>query len=287
MKTAAGAAALVFCMALAAGASAGEAQPPAFRTSGPGCPAGVGPQVTAASFQVARQAQPRPRAGVRPAAQVTRSEKADVTFELRPSADGGAELTATNGGVQITKTVRPTGEFVLTLKSGADVVTMTVTGKGTTVSRGRQSVALPRGVDAPGRRPAARRMLADSESVVRYRGMADALMAANDRSPAALGVIIADAMLGVLSGDVGAPRRIAEYLAHGGTKRMRPAGMAIDCFTLMEQRMTEAWNDYVACWFSVGNIMFSDYWQELCAARWLIQVESYWFNFISCSGFNF
>ena len=47
--------------------------------------------------------------------------------------------------------------------------------------------------------------------------------------------------------------------------------------------MAEAWNDYIACWTSVWP---NDFFQEICAARWFIQVESYWFGFISCSGFS-
>lgn len=286
MKNAARVAAIVLCLGLSVTAQASE-RSPGFMASGPGCSAGAGPRIIETSLRTQSPASPHGARATKTAAQVTRNERANVTFEVRPSGDGGAELTATAAGVEISKSVQPTGEFVLTVKAGADAVTVAVSGRGTRLSRGRQSVDLPRGADAPGRRPAARRMLADSDAIVRYRAMADGLMASDDRSPAALGVIIADAMVGALSGDVGAPRRVADFLARGGRKNARPAGLAIDCFTLMEQRMVEAWSDYVSCWMSVSNIMFSDYWQELCAVRWVIQVESYWFNFLSCSGFNF
>lgn len=290
-RIAARAAMVVVCVGAGSVGWAAEPTRAPFTPSGVGCPADPVARVIQATVQApglgrgAASATAQPR--VTPAAQVMRSEKADVTFEVRPSSDGGAELRATNGGLQVTKAVSPTGEFTLRLTSGTDVVSIGVTGRGTRVSRGRQTVELPRGADAPGRRPAVRRMLADSDAVVRYRRMADALMVANDRSPAALGIIITDGVLGVLGGDAGAPRRIAEFLAGDGAKRLRPAGMAIDCFTLMEQRMTEAWNDYMACWVSVSYLLFPEWFQEACALRWVVQVESYWFNFISCSGFSF
>ena len=287
MKAVQIATAVVLCVGASAAAWAGEASPVSFRTPTAGCRADAASRAVTTAWSATGQARTAPRAGLRPAAQVTRNEKADVTFEVRPAADGGTQVTATSSGVQVTKTVQATGEFVLQLKAGSDTVSIAVNGRGTTVNRGRQRVDLPRNVDAPGRRPAARRLLAESDAVVRARGVADALMMANDRSPAAMGLILADAVLGVLSGDVGAPRCIAEFMARGGAKKLRPAGMAIDCFTLMEQRMVEAWNDYVSCWMSVGSLIFSDYLQEACALRWVVQAESYWFSFISCTGFNF
>lgn len=279
--------AVVLCAGVSAAAWAGESSPASFRAPTTGCRVDTAPRAVMTAWTASSPARPPQRVGVRPAAQVTRNEKADVTFEVRPAPDGGTQVSATGGGVQVTKTIQATGEFVLQLKAGTDTVSIAVGGRGTTVNRGRQRIDLPRNVDAPGRRPAVRRLLAESDAVVRARAVADALMVANDRSPAAMGLILADAVLGVLSGDVGAPRRIAEFMARGGTKNLRPAGMAIDCFTLMEQRMVEAWNDYVSCWMSVGSLIFSDYLQEACALRWVVQAESYWFSFISCTGFNF
>lgn len=287
MKAVQIATAMVLGVGVSAAAWAGEASPASFRAPTAGCRVDAAPRVVTTAWGASSPSRTVQQSGVRPAAQVTRNERADVTFEVRPAADGGTQVTATGGGVQVTKTVQATGEIVLQLKAGSDTVSIGVNGRGTTVNRGRQRIDLPRNVDAPGRRPAVRRLLAESDAVVRARGVADVLMMANDRSPAAMGLILTDAVLGVLSGDVGAPRRIAEFMARGGSRNVRPAGMAIDCFTLMEQRMVEAWTDYVSCWMSVSSLIFSDYLQEACALRWVVQAESYWFNFISCTGFNF
>jgi hypothetical protein len=216
------------------------------------------------------------------AAQVTRNERADVTFEVRPSPDGGVELSAESGALHVRKTVQSTGEFVLELSTGTDKVTIAMTGQGTIVSRGKTSVEQRRSGGTTDAADRIRRLLADSKSVVQFRGVAAALLDAEDRSPAAIAFIVADAVVGLMTGDVGAPRRAAKFLAHSDG-RQRPVAMAIDCFYLMEQRMVEAWTDYLSCW---GSVWPSAFYQELCAARWVIQVESYWFGFISCSGFS-
>jgi hypothetical protein len=224
---------------------------------------------------------PAPR--VRRASQVTRNEQADVTFDLRPSSSGGVEVSARSGTLVVKKTVQSTGDFVLEFSNDRDKVTIAFSGQGTTVSRANTSVEQRRSGSAPDTADRIRRLLADSPAVIQFRALGAGLLEAEDRSPASLAFIVADAMVGMLTGDVGAPRRVAKFLARGGEVRQRPVAMAIDCFTLMEQRMVEAWSDYMSCWMSVWP---NDFFQQMCAARWFIQVESYWFGFISCSGFN-
>ena len=223
------------------------------------------------------------RGGIRPTAQVTRNERADVTFEVRPSETGGVEVSGRSGDLTITKTVQSTGEFVLEVATGRDKVSIAVTGQGTTVIRGKNTVRIPRGGASGDNEGKARRLLADSGGVLQLRGLAATLLDADDRSPSSLAVIMADATVGMLTGDVGAPRRTAQFLAHRANGNARPAAMALDCFSLMETRMVEAFSDYVGCYDSVyGNPLFTN----LCGYRWIVQVESYWFGFISCTGFS-
>jgi hypothetical protein len=220
---------------------------------------------------------------VRPAAQVTRNERADVTFELRPSSSGAIELIARRGGLEVAKTVRPDGEFVLEIAAGGDRVAIAVSGEATTVARGRAKVTLPRGAETEAMAAAARRLLAESGAIVQFRALAAALVADDDRSPAGIATIVADAAVGTLTGDVGATGRAAQYFGRRGRGPVRQAALAVDCFALMETRFVEAWDDYNACWIST---MWSGFYQNLCAWRWTLQVESYWFSFISCSGFS-
>jgi len=259
----------------------GAAAPASARFGATSCAASPAATVQAArSSAVGRS---RTGAAARLAAQVTRNEKVDATFEVRPSAAGGIEVSMTSGDLRVTKTVQGNGEFSLEVTSPRDTVSVLVNGQATQASRGRDKVRLPRAGGQEADEARVRRMMADSDSVVRFRRLAAGLLDSEDRSPAGLAIIMADATLGMMSGDVGAPRRVAKFLAHGGASKGRPASMAIDCFYTMEDRMMEAFNDYGACYSSVWpNPLL----ENMCGYRWLLQVESYWFSFITCSGFN-
>ena len=272
---------LVFGVCALSGTAQAEALGPARAFGARACAAEggalvSGQQVTALGAGVVR-------GRIRPAAQVTRNERADVTFELRPTESGGIEVSGRRGDLTITKTVQSTGEFVLEVATGRERVSIAVTGQGTTVVRGKDNVRIPRGGESGENEGKARRLLADSGGVLQLRGLAATLLEADDRSPSSLAMIMADATVGMLTGDVGAPRRIAQFLSHRANGNARPAAMALDCYSLMETRMVEAFSDYVGCYGSVyGNPIF----MNLCGYRWIVQVESYWFGFISCTGFS-
>ncbi len=217
--------------------------------------------------------------------QVSRNDRADVTFELRPAISGnGVTLIARSGDLEIAKTVQPTGDFVLELSSGQEKVTLNASAQGARVSRGKTSHMLRRS-DTSDETPArVRRMLAESPVVLKYRSLTTRLMEDDDRTHEALALIMSDATIGMLAGDIGAPRRAARYLVERHNRGVRHAGLAVDCFTLMETRMVEAWNDYGACYYSTR---YNTFYQSICSWRWTTQVESYWFNFLSCTGFSF
>lgn len=246
------------------------------------CAEPVGAKATPVRLATSGQGTGRRGAvAARPAAQVSRNERADVTLELRAADGGGAEVVGTSGDLQIKKTVQNGGDFVLEISTPRDRVSVAVSGQETSASRGRTRVRMPRSTAGGAEEGRTRRLLADSEAVLRMRGVAAALIDSDDRSPAALSVVMADAIVGMLAGDVGAPRRVAKYLARNGGSGVRPAAMAVDCFTVMETRMNEAWNDYTACWSSVYPTL-----QTWCGYRWILQAESYWFSFLSCSGMS-
>jgi hypothetical protein len=220
---------------------------------------------------------------VSPAAQVTRNDRADITFEIRPASAGGVEVRGRRGDLLMKKTVQPTGDSVLELADGHETVTVAISAQGTRVTRKGTTVMLGRATPDDAAEARVRRLLAESSVVVRFRAATAALLEANDVTAPAVAMLIADATVGMLTGDVGAPRRIAEHLARRGRSSVRQAGMALDCYTVMEQRMVEAYDDFGSCYYSTA---YNSFYQSLCSWRWTLQVESYWFSFISCTGFN-
>jgi hypothetical protein len=225
------------------------------------------------------------RVGPREAAQVTRNDRADVTVETRPALSGnGISLIARSGDLLVSKTVQPNGDFVLEIGAGDDKLTIAATPQGATITRGKTTVDLRRPDQSEAVAAKARRLLAESNAIVKFRAMAARLMEGEDRSNGALALILGDATIGLLAGDPAAPRRVARFLVERRLRNARPAGMAIDCFTLMETRFVEAWNEYGSCYYSTA---YNTFYQYLCSWRWTFQVESYWFNFLSCTGFNF
>jgi hypothetical protein len=255
------------------GSAATPHRPPTFSCIAPQTPAS---KTISSPYQ--RAGRPAPL----PAAQVIRNDRADATFEIRQRDDHSVEMNGRSGDLQISKSVTSDGGLLLDLRTGSDHVSIGVSGQGTTVTRNGATVSWPRG-SSDARPQEARRLLAGSESLLQFRRIGASLIEAGDRSVPGVAVLIADAAVGQLTGDVGAVRRAARFLAHAGDSNRRPAALLPDCFQTMDSDMIFALDDYAACLGSVwGNVL----WEDLCAWRWVVEVESVWFQFIGCSGFG-
>jgi hypothetical protein len=167
--------------------------------------------------------------------------------------------------------------YTLDLEAGGDTLRFRVTGSEITITRGKQVVIIA--PDSPESIAAAvRRMLSDSAAVKKLRETGAMFEAEEDDSPAAAAVLLSDAVVGALTGDVGAPRRIARLLSKRARALARSAGQRPpSCYSQWEQTMMWVWMDYEECEF-LWN------WGPWCTARWTLQTESAWFSFLSCSG---
>jgi hypothetical protein len=114
------------------------------------------------------------------------------------------------------------------------------------------------------------------------RVAAAALQEAEDDSAAAVSLLMGDALVGVLTGDEGAPVRLARHLSRHARGLVHRVATT-DCYMQWERRVLKASYEWESCArsFSVWNPT-----RNLCALRWSLQVESYWFTFLSCTGFN-
>ncbi len=216
------------------------------------------------------------------AMQARRVERADMTFNTTPMRDGTIAIDAHGGELVLRKHIRPNGSYTLVLQTPRDRVTVAFEEHAITVTRDKKSAVLALGRASDEDFDRVHRMLADSRATRLMRVAAANVLESEDDSPEAASLLMADAVVGLLTGDGAAPRRVARHLTRRVRASTRPAGMQVDCYAVWERKVMLAFSDAAGCEdsFSVWNPT-----RYLCAMRWLFQAESYWFSFLSCSGF--
>lgn len=221
--------------------------------------------------------------GTTVAAQIRHVPDTEVLFSGSMTGDGAFALEARGGGLVLTKTSRGPSGFSLDLEAPGDKVAITFGPAGIVVSRNARETTV--GIDGSdiGELDRARELLAGSTAVRLARVAASSLQDSEDNSMAAASLLIADTLVGVLTGDFGAPGRMARHLSRHTRANLRRVVGGIDCYKDWEQRVYGASNELSSCvWsFSVWNPT-----RNLCAFRWILQVESYWFSFLTCSGLS-
>ena len=174
--------------------------------------------------------------------------------------------------------------WTLELHARNDNVVLSVAEHDVAIRRGGKSLSFALDTATEDNLADVRRLFADSRAVLLFRAASAAIEASEDDSAPSAAVLIADSLVGAFTGDVGAPRRIARHLARHSLSRIRRVGAANDCYGDWEGRVMTAWMDYMGCVIDVSP------WaplQLMCAARWSLQVESYWWTFIACSSLPF
>jgi hypothetical protein len=214
--------------------------------------------------------------------QVRHLDRAEITLQAGLTPDGAIEVEGRGGDFVFRKTSRPDGQFTLALEGPGDKVNISLTADSVTVVRGRRRVVLSLTALSERALDEARVLLAGSRAVRLARVAAAAVQDAGDDSAAAVSLLISDALVGLLSGDAGAPGRVARHLARHGRAGIRQAATT-DCYSDWERRVLLASYEWESCAsaFSIWNPI-----RNVCAFRWTLQVESYWFTFLSCTGFN-
>jgi hypothetical protein len=221
---------------------------------------------------------------VRPIAfQGHRVEKADITLRSYPARDGSVEVEARGGDLQFRKSIRANGSYALTLQAPHDTIVIAVEEHTISITRDKKTVALSLGSATDEDFDKAQKMLADSRAARLMRAAAANVQDSGDDSPESASFILADAVVGMLTGDGAAPIRAARHLTRHVRANLRPAMLQVDCYTTWESRISAAYNDFAAC---IDDFAIWNPTRYLCATRWLLQAESYWFSFITCSGFS-
>jgi hypothetical protein len=247
-------------------ASAGErgpAQPPtAFLMSG--CTAGPAPQVERGAF----------------------SQHPGSALTVRLASDGTGVLEARVGELEIRKAVQPNGHHVLALQMRNDQVTITANGAVVEVRRGDEAATLDLFGTTEDAFLQTRKVLAGSRAIRAFRTLVMNLDPASEETPATAALMVSDALVGFLDGDVGAVERLGRRFVEKRAARIRPASLfkGPGCFEIYEAEVLRAWKDYQDCRDSFA------WWNPLkegCTLRWLLWAESAWFSFLGCSAIPF
>jgi hypothetical protein len=228
-------------------------------------------------FAAASSPLTRPGAVALPAGQVRNYQKPDITFSASTTTEGEVQIEAAGVDFGFRKKVQSSGRYTLDLEAGRDKVTLRVTESEVTVKRGGQIIIVT--PDAPEAvADSVQRLLADSGAVRKLRTAGALFEAAEDDSPAASALLLSDAIVGALTGDTGAPRRVARLLAKRARALSRTAGQRPgNCYSQWEQTMMWVWMDFEEC-----AILWN--WGPWCTLRWTLQTESAWFSLLACSG---
>jgi hypothetical protein len=215
-----------------------------------------------------------------PAEQVTYDGRADVTYALDRTSDGALVLVAQRGTLTLTKTVRADGTFALELRDGPDEVSFAVTTDRIDVARRGKRLRLDVARATDEDYIKVRGNLANSRAIRAARRMA-ADLGPTLETPEGMGLLLADAFIGYLDGDVAAPARAARALRDRYSRGHQAVRLA-SCYDRWEHHVVRYWDDVVACFesFGIWNPM-----RQLCSFRWTLQVETAWFSLMSCVAF--
>jgi hypothetical protein len=209
---------------------------------------------------------------------------AGVTLEN----DGALVVTATAGDLTVRKQVYADGRFVVRVATrGDDRLLISGAGDGLRISYGGEgavNLQADRDVDYDSKAGRVLGWLARSTAVQRFRQINDVLERQDAVSPEALSLRVTGALLAELLGDPGAAHRLGRSITSRLGPRLRKAQAAhtTSCWDTYQRLVVSAANALESCLasFAVYNPL-----RNGCAFIWTLQVESAWFQFLSCSSF--
>jgi hypothetical protein len=220
-------------------------------------------------------------ANVSAADQVGYDGRTDATFAVDQTADGAIVLQVSRGTFTLAKTVRADGTFSLELRDGADAVTLAATADTVDVSRSGKRVRMNLARATEEDYVKVRGHLSSSRAVRAARRLVADLGPTALETPEGIGLLLADAFVGYLDGDVAAPGRVARTLRDHYSRGHRKVRLA-DCYDSWERQVVRYYDEIAWCLesFGIWNPL-----RQLCSFRWTLQIETAWFSMMSCVAF--
>ena len=234
--------------------------------------------VTAGPAAAGPETQPRPIRAVQNEAEL------GLTATTMAAADGAVVVSAQAAGLTVDKRVYSDGRFDVRIAIGRnDRLVIAADADGISVATAREATVRLNPAGDAGYEVKMQRVrgwLAASAAVGRFRQLVDALDRRGARDPEALSLRATGALVAELLGDPGAARRFGQSVAGSGAGLRRVQQYTQSCWDVYQRLVLQASYQLESCIasFAVYNPL-----RQVCAAVWILQVESAWFQFLSCS----
>ncbi len=216
--------------------------------------------------------------------------RTDASFFFSLAADGGIRVTARAGELEVDKVVYRDGRSVVVLKAGADRVSVAVNVVTVEVERGDEQRRLDVLKAGDEEWLQVRVMLAGSKALRLFRALASSFDPSTLKTPAGAAVVLSDAVLGYLDGDLGAISRLTRQMRAAVQARIKPVRLTSggqesekDCWHTYEGETMHAMDDYDSC---MAMFKWYDPRRAACLTVWTLQAEVAWAELISCAGLH-
>jgi hypothetical protein len=221
---------------------------------------------------------------LRPVRAVQNDTELGLTTSTALASDGALVVSAQAAGLTVDKRIYSDGRFDVRIAIGrSDRVVIAADPDGISVATAREATVRlnPAGGEADSETThRVRGWLAASQAVGRFRQLVDALERRGARDPEGLSLRATGALVAELLGDPGAARRFGQSVAGSGAALRKVQQYTQSCWDVYQRLVLQASYQLESCIasFAVYNPL-----RQVCAAVWILQVESAWFQFLSCS----
>lgn len=189
-----------------------------------------------------------------------------------------AWLAAQYGDLYVRKFTQRGGASVFELREKDDLVVFSIAPGAATVTRGKTTHVL--GVRETVRE--VQQLLGDSPAMFRARMMLSRLEVTSSLDAPEMSLLSVVAFAATLTGDTGAPLRLADRFMAKHLGIIRP--IRFSCWSSYSSEVNSSWSDYEACITEAdeGSALFAYIREQACVATWVLRSESAWFEYLTC-----
>jgi hypothetical protein len=179
-----------------------------------------------------------------------------------------------------TRTDRATLAVTIALRSGADLVTVSVSPQSVSVGRGPKHVT----IDSAEALESVQQLLGGSAAIFGVRAMLSELEPVSALTAPDMALLSTAAFVASLVGDVGAPQRVADRFVEKHRGLFRQVRGEGTCWNQYTSETTAAWDELQACMADANekSALRAAYERLACNAVWILRSESAWFEYLNC-----